>query len=239
MKAITLLTVLILSSCYNQPEFLGEKTFDLEQLSFNFNARKFYSKTINESWTSYYKALRKNSDTIIQFYNTIVDTVDSTGFNSYTNSPFAIQYNNRGLSLEDNFITASFEGLDFLELNAMTDLNNNLMLISAYNDSISTKKMMSTIKILNKKYGHFELTKSRAGFTKYSNKTWLTKDRVIQIVSDAQPDFSGVILSKKQKGESMEIINKKLTNVHLFICKKKYVDKIKGKMTQDNWLNFD
>ena len=236
---LNILLFLFLTSCSSQV-YLEDGNFNLEKINLSsFNAKEFYSKSLIAEWSDYHKK-RKNNVSPIYFFQTDTDTIDGGGNSFRIDTPYAVTYMQSGRAggntWEKDYCLATYSSLKFDELNAVTDLNNNTILVCAYAEESKKTDIKNIIKGLNNKYGAFKLSESSAGFTTSSVRKWDAGDVIISMVSDVIVDFKNVILTEKEKEEIAKIESEKMSSVYLFFTKKEYYNKIKEMDTRIGFL---
>lgn len=220
------LLALIFSNISCQSQEYGKGIFNLETLSLSLNVDKFYKKSMEGSIRD-------------------INYVEKKTVNEYDldwqgdkNKIVGIEYDVKSYS--PNNIVAKFQRLSFSQLESFTTKNGDLMLISA-TGKISPKTVQNTIDNLTKIYKEPSVEIKEFSFFKSYHYTWVLNDRLIQIVSDKKIDFEQTknnIISEEDKKEIRKIEENNLSETHLFICNKIYVDKLKGKLISGNWSDF-
>jgi hypothetical protein len=224
-KILILFTILpLLASCQSS---LEDGNLDFEKLNFaTFNAKKYYSKSLKAEWADYHK-MRKGNQKEIYFFQADADTIDINGNDFRIVEPYAITYRQTGVgrsNWDKDYCVGFLKNLKFEEVNAITDLKNNLLIISGEADSIKTENIEKFSNELTKLYGNPTVTNVSSGMSSYDIKKWNFKDKIIALVSDGKLDYKNVILNENQKKYIKEIESRNHTSVSLFICKNEYYD---------------
>ena len=220
--------IVSLSSCQAQEYEKG--IFDLGTLKFNFNAGKFYARSLekeNLKMSSGKQYVQK--DTITEY---------DLDWDKDKNTIVGIQYNVIGYSPADT--VAVFQNIYFSRMEAMTDKNGKLMLVEAV-ASCSRKDYKKLIENLIQSYGQPVSGDQTAGFTKSKSMTWRLDDRIIQLVSEATLDFSDPhsIVSEKEKAFITATEKQQLNETYLFLCKPEFETRLKGKLHSGEWSRFE
>ena len=236
MKKYFLLVFLILTmslfitSCKGQEYNNG--IFNLQKLSFDLNADKFYSNAMkreNIKFSSDKQYVEK--DTIKEY------DIDWKGDK---NKIFGIQYNVAKYSPKQDTV-AQYKEFLFSRLESMTTENGELMLINAV-----TKSDNNTIdKLITELSAEFGvepvISKSNAGFIHYKILNWSNDKKIVKLVTESALNFSSPnnVVSEKDKAFIEKVEKDKLTESVLFICNPKYEKKLLGKLNSGNWSRFE
>ena len=237
--SLTLLLIFIATTSSGQV-YLEDGNFNLKDLDFNtFNSKEFYSKQSKAEWAEYHKK-RKSDVSPIYFFQSEADTININGSNFEVENPYAIQYRQTAVAgsntWDERYNIAFYDAIEFDELNVLTDLENNLILVSVSAEKVANQKISTLINALNREYGPFKLAESSVGFSRYSNRKWILEDKIISLVSDAKIDFKNVVLSDEAKKDIYKN-SAHLNAVYLFICKKVYYDQIKNMSTRIGFMS--
>jgi len=226
MKKILLLFTILpfFASCQSS---LEDGNLDFEKLNFGrFNTKEYYSKSLKAEWTDYHK-MRKSDLKEIYFFQADADTIDVDGNDFRIVEPYAITYRQTGIGRSNwnkDYCVGFFKNLKFDEVNAITDLKNNLLIISGTTDSIKTEIIEKFSTELTQLYGNPVLTNISSGMSSYDIKKWNFEDKIIALVSDGKLDYKNVILNESQKKYIKEIESRNHTSATLFICRNGYYD---------------
>jgi len=230
-KIFTLLIIVLFTiSCKGQ-EYENKK-FDLSKLNFDLKADKFYSKSMNSAnikFSSEKQYVEK--DTISEY------DLDWTGDKSKI---FGVQFNVKKYSPKD--AVAIYKNLIFFKLEAMTTEKGDLMLVSAIGKCSDKNFKIIVQKITDEYKKSLPLIEEKEfSFFKTYHYTWKLGDRTIELVSKAKINFDQTpynILTEQDKKVIKETSEDGLNEIHLFICKKEFEEKIKGKMNTGDWSDF-
>lgn len=229
-KKLLLLALISLTTfCYCQRQ-LEAGGLDVEKVNFNsFNAKTFYATALKAEWSDYHKK-RNAGVKPIYFFRAETDTIDRTGQNFNIDTAFAIQYRQTGIGRsgwEKDYSAGFFRNLKFNEINAITDLDNNLLLLSGATDRIEPEKLDSFIVELNKAFGNAYLTDLSKGLSSYQLRKWELEDRIIVLASAGVIDYKGLVLTEKEKAFIKSIENDNFLSATLFSCRKDVYDTFK------------
>ena len=228
-KFYTILFVLLFFISCKSPEY-DIDVIDLNDVSFNLNAEKFYAKSQNREYIKFTSEKQfVEKDTLTAYDMDLED--DKKQIVSF-------QYNVKTYAVEDS--VAIFKGVYFGTLSAMTDEKYNLMLLNAITkcDNATYDKLMQQ---LIKEYGKPEITEKTTGFVTNKLYTWTLKDRLIQIIPETVLDLEDekVLLTEKDKEYVKDIQKSHLKEIYLFICDLKYEERLRGKLHSGSWLHFE
>lgn len=224
-KIVTLILILNLSaSCQSS---LEDGNLNLEKLNFStFNAKKYYSSSLNAEWADYHE-MKKNNQEEIYFFQAETDTIDIDGDHYNVIEPYAINYRQTtigSLNWNTDYCVGFFKNLKFESINAVTDLNNNLLIISGTTDSVGTIDVEKFSTELTKSYGKPTLTYVSSGLSTYDMKKWNSGDKVITLVSNGKLSYQNAILDSNEIKLFNEIENRRHTSATIFICRNEYYD---------------
>jgi len=222
-KKLLLLALIPLTTfCYCQRQ-LEAGGLDVEKVNFNsFNAKTFYATALKAEWSDYHKKLNAGEKPIY-FFQAETDTIDRTGQTFDIDTAFAIQYRQTSIGRsgwKKDYSVGFFRNLKFNEINAITDLDNDLLILSGTTGKIEPEKVNSFIAELNKTHGDANLTDLSSGFSSYELRKWELEDRIIVLVSAGVIDYRGVILTEKEKESVKKIETDNLQSATLFSCRK-------------------
>ncbi|SHF45698.1 hypothetical protein [Chryseobacterium vrystaatense] len=223
-----LFIAILFTSCKGQEYEAG--IFDLSKLDFHLNADQFYSKSMN----------RENIKMTSGKQYVVKDTIREydLGGEGDRNKIFGIQFNVKSYSPEDT--VAIYKNFAFSRLEAMTTEKGDLMLISA-TAKCPDKDFKEVIQKMTNEYKPPVIEEKEFAFFKSYHYTWTLKDRIIQLVSGSKLDFTQTphnIIDDKEKKMISEVSKNKLEEIHVFICKKEFEKKLKGKMSSGEWSDF-
>jgi len=224
-KILTLILIFpLLASCQSS---LEDGNLDFEKLNFaTFNSKKYYSKSLKAEWADYHK-MRKNNQKEIYFFQADVDTIDVEGKDYRIVEPYAIAYSQTGIGRSNwnkDYCVGFFKNLKFDEVNAITDLKNNLLIISGTTGSIKIEIIEKFSSELTQLYGNPILTNVSSGMSSYDIKKWNFEDKIITLVSNGKLDYKNVILNENEKKHIKKIESRNHTSATLYICRNEYYD---------------
>ena len=224
-KILTLILILpLLASCQSS---LEDGNLDFEKLNFaTFNPKKYYSKSLKAQWADYHK-MRKSNQKEIYFFQADADTIDVEGKDYRIVEPYAIAYSQTGIGRSNwnkDYCVGFFKNLKFDEVNAITDLKNNLLIISGTTGSIKIEIIEKFSSELTQLYGNPILTNVSSGMSSYDIKKWNFEDKIITLVSNGKLDYKNVILNENEKKHIKEIESRNHTSATLYICRNEYYD---------------
>ncbi|USL95203.1 hypothetical protein D1J36_007940 [Riemerella anatipestifer] len=238
MRTILILFVIfpLLASCQSS---LEDGNLDFEKLNFDtFNTRKYYSKSLKAEWADYHK-MRKSNQKEIYFFQSESDTIDIDGNDFRIVEPYAIIYSQTGIGRSNwnkDYCVGFLKNLKFDEVNAITDLKNNLLMILGETGSIRTEDIEKFSMELTKLYGNPTLTNVSFGMSSYDIKKWNFEDKIISLVSFGKIDYQNVILDENQKKYIKEIESRNHTFATLFICRSGYYDVFRKMNTRKGFM---
>lgn len=239
MKKILILSTFLplFASCQSN---LEDGYLNFEKLNFTtFSAKKYYSKSSKAEWADFYK-MKKSNQNEIYFFQSEADTIDISGNGFNVVKPYCIIYRQTGVgrsNWKEDYNVGFFSGLKFDEVHAITDLENNLLLISGIDDKVTKENLEKFITELTKLYGNPTMTNISSGMSSYDLKKWDFEDKKIVLVSDGKLDYKNVILNENQKKHIQDIESKKHTAATLFICKNEYYDVFKEMTMRVGFMN--
>ncbi|MGQ7854369.1 hypothetical protein ACUN24_08980 [Pedobacter sp. WC2501] len=225
---LLLVITFFLTSCKAQ-EYETEP-FDLSTLSFKLNSEEFYSKSMdrkNNKFTSDRQYVEK--DTLNEY------DLDWTG---NKNKIFGIQY--RVVSYSPKDTVAFYKNLTFSRLQTLTTAQGDLMLMSATGKG-SDDNIKSFIQELTAEYPNPSIKAEEFSFFKTYHYTWKINDRIIQLVSKNKIDFDQTphqVITEKEKKDIIEIEKNRRDEIHLYICKSDYEQKLRGKLNSGEFSAF-
>ncbi|WP_346986207.1 hypothetical protein [Chryseobacterium sp. POE27] len=120
-----------------------------------------------------YHKMRKSDQKQIYFFQADADTIDVSGNDFKNIEPYAITYRQTGIgrrNWSEDYSVGIFRNLKFDEVNAITDLKNNLLLISGTTDSVRIENIEKFIKELTKLYGNPTVSNVASGMSSYDLK---------------------------------------------------------------------
>ena len=226
MKKILLLFTILpfFASCQSS---LEDGNLDFEKLQFGrFNAKEYYSKSLKAEWADYHKMVKSNQKEIY-FFQSDADTIDVDGNDFRIVEPYAITYRQTSVGRRNwnkNYSVGFFKNLKFDKVNTITDLKNNLLIVSGETDSVNTENIEKFSTELSKLYGSPTITNVSSGMSSYDIKKWNFEDKIIALVSDGKLNYKNVILNENQKKYIKEIESRNHTSASLFICRNGYYD---------------
>lgn len=228
IKILPLLLIIVcLNSCKGQD--YQTEPFDLSTLSFSLNSEKLYSKSMNRENIKFTSGKQYVEKDTINDYD-----LDLTGSKDKI---FGIQYNVTSWSPKDT--VAFYKNLTFSRFSTMTTEKGDLMLVSATGDC-SDENFKSFIQKLTAEYANPKIEKREFSLYTTYHYTWTIKDRIVQLVSRRTIDFNQAhsILTEKDKKEIMEVDKYTKDEIHLFICRLDFEEKLRGKMIQGDYSQF-
>jgi hypothetical protein len=223
LTKIICICLLSLSCTVSQPEYLGEKPYDLTAPDFSTNAEQFYSKT---------------SSPYIR--------IEAEYLSEDENNRRGILYSQRG-SLTT---TAVFGSLSFKKMSMVTDLDDHLSAISASEPQViegnpeeKSKQLKAeiteTINQCNKQYGKPQMNERKFFNVPNSIYTWDAGDQLVKIVfpsgilGENPVDHIQIRSLEYEPGRFYETFE---PFVSLFIIKKEFADSIVGRVNSGEYL---
>lgn len=162
---LIVISILLFTSC--EPKRLGEAVFDLNDFSFGLSVNRLYENELKKKISLKYSSY---SDTIFNDKNGIRKAV-------------AVKYLVSAEKSEGPF--AKFKNASFYNMESVSDVNDNLMKISAKADC-GYGDQMRLLDDLKAAYGKPVVKQHIASFTTF---TWRLDDRTIQIQLEVIPDY--------------------------------------------------
>lgn len=231
---LTSLLVSSLSSCQSNST-LEDGNLNLEDISFgSFNTKKYYEKSMKAEWSEFHKKYKEGVSPIY-FFQSEADTVDASGSNYQMGKAYAIMYHKSGSggmnSWAKDFNLSFFKNLKFVELGAITDVDNKLLMIASPSEKLKKTEVANFILTLDKQYGSAKLNVLPKSFYDTEIRKWILKDRVITLISSGNYRLiNDDSLKDVQKKYMSEKVQSDRTDATLYITKKDY-DEIFSKMS--------
>lgn len=238
IKKILLLfaTLPVFASCQST---LEDGYLDFEKLNFStFSAKQYYSKSLKAEWADFHKK-RKSNQKEIYFFQSEADTIDINGSDFRMVKPEFIMFRQTGVGRDnwnDDYNLGFLKNLKFDEVHAITDLKNNLLLISGINEKASKDDLMKFVNSLTKLYGNPTVTSVSSGMSSYDLKKWDFKDKKIVLVSDGKLDHKNLILNEDEKNYIKDFETGKYLSTTIYICKNEYYDVFKKMSTRIGFM---
>jgi len=166
--------IFLFSSC--QPKRLGEAVFDLNDFSFGLSVSRFYESELK----------KENSEKVSSYSDT------SYSNESGKSKAVAVRYIVSAEKLDKPF--AKLKNINFYNLKSVSDINDNLMMISA-EASCGFGEQIRLVSDLTKEHGEPVVKQHISSFTSF---TWLVGDRTIQAQCEMIPAYEN---DKNKRGD--------------------------------------
>lgn len=148
---------------------LGDGIFDLNDFSFNLDAKHLYEKSLK----------RQITDNYYSQVDTSFNTLEGDNHRDVIGIHYIMNIN------KEIDTIAKLKNVCFFKVESVTDAKQNLMMVSAEGNA-DFKQQMSLIKQLIAEYGKPKVIQHISGFTTF---TWRLSDRIIQINGEMIPDY--------------------------------------------------
>jgi hypothetical protein len=223
-----------MASCSGQPKVFGESPINLENFDFNLNVKKFYPEA------NKYRAIYVPITQAIQIYDVELDNLGSILIMKETvregwredSEPKWIEYKQQGCNNYQKL--AVFGKYTFSCVDMVTTVDNQVMVIGAYDFYGTEENAMNFIKLLNKKYGKNIQTKKNVFSRDFNIYTWELKDRIIKYCFVSPDDRGTLTVVLGEQNEETE--EEEEMEAYFYIIKKEYADKVIGNLNTDNLI---
>lgn len=229
-----------LHSCQSNSS-LEDGNLNMELLNLkDFNTKKYYAKSMKAEWSDFHKH-NKAGVSPIYFFQSKADTIDVTGSNFRMGKPYAIMYLKSGSggmnSWAKDFNLSFFKNLKFVDVGAITDMDNNLLMLASTEDNMKKSEVATFVIAMDKQFGKADLNVTSHQYFDTEIRKWILKDRIITLISSGNfHKIDDENLTETQK----EYISKKLespnTDARLYITKKDYENIFKQMSTKMSFL---
>ncbi|WP_300671201.1 hypothetical protein [Soonwooa sp.] len=217
-----------LFSCQSSPS-LEDANFNMEALNFkNFNAKKYYAKSMKVKWSEFHDQMEAGKSPIY-FFESTADTIDASGSDFRRKEAFAITYKVTGTggmnTWAKDFRLSYFKNLNFVELTAITDMDNNLLMLASASQKLKKTDIANFIEAMDKQYGKAKLNVKPSDFRDAEIRKWILNDRVITLASLGNYHVSDdKFLTTAEKDYIAKQIQSDKTSASLYITKKNFDD---------------
>lgn len=240
MKRVVVIFALValVVSCQSK---LADGYLNVEEVNFaSFSAKKYYSDALKAEWSDYHKK-RKSSEEAVYFFQAEVDTIDQSGSNFQREALYCLTYNQTGIgrsNWETGYNVGFFRNLQFDDINAVTDLDDTLLLLSGKIDSISKVDLAKFVTAITETHGSPTEVTNKSGMSSNNLKKWDFKDKKLVLVSDGKLDYQNVVLDEEQKKFIAEVESRNHTAATVIICRNEYYDVFKNMSSRSGFMTY-
>ncbi|WP_312322916.1 hypothetical protein [Soonwooa sp.] len=137
----------------------------------------------------------------------------------------------------DDFNLSFFKNLKFVDVSAITDLDNNLLMLASTEDNLKKTEIATFVIAMDKQYGKADLKVISHQYYDTEIRKWILKDRIITLISSGNfHKIDDNNLSETQKEYILKKLESPNTEASLYITKKDYEDVFKQMSTKMSFV---